>query len=231
MSATPELLKVSPSDLTYQWTECKRCFWLKVHGVLPKPWTPFPGIFTKIDGSMKSYFEGMSTEKLGKQLGVKLPEGTVRRGKEFVKSTEVMAHSRGTGFQLSGKLDSRIVFKDGTWGVVDFKTAEITETKAMMYAPQLRSYAYCIEHPAAGEGLRVSMLALLGFNPGKFGIAKDGSYGLNGAGTWAPIDLGREEFEDMMAEVAQVLANPEPGDVGLKCGFCVYRERARNSTY
>ncbi|KKN69427.1 hypothetical protein LCGC14_0441540 [marine sediment metagenome] len=228
--ADTQLIKLSPSDLTYAWKDCKRCFWLKATGKMSKPWSPMPGIFTKIDGSMKAYFQDTSTERLAKQLGVDIPAGKIRRGQEMVKSAEIMAHGKPTGLYLSGKIDSRIIFEDGTIGIPDFKTSKIDAAKAAIYAPQLRAYAYCIEHPAGGkEGLMVSLLALIGFSPERFGFSsgKTPSYGLTGSGSWAPIDLDREAFEDLMAQISTIVNNPEPPSEGSGCGLCQYRKLAR----
>lgn len=42
-------VKLAPSDLTFLWEECQRCFWLKVKGVLKRPSGLFPKVFTRLD--------------------------------------------------------------------------------------------------------------------------------------------------------------------------------------
>ncbi len=44
-----DAIKLSPSDLTFLWDECPRCFYLKVTGRLSRPSTAFPSIFSSID--------------------------------------------------------------------------------------------------------------------------------------------------------------------------------------
>ncbi len=37
--------KISPSDLTFLWDECPRCFYLKVRHKFKRPGLPFPKIY------------------------------------------------------------------------------------------------------------------------------------------------------------------------------------------
>ena len=54
---------LSPSDLTFLWDECKRCFYLKVRENFRRPSAPFPSIFGLIDRLMKDIYLGESTKK------------------------------------------------------------------------------------------------------------------------------------------------------------------------
>ena len=53
--------KLSPSDLTFLWDECPRCFYLKVVHNINRPAIPFPKLFNRIDKLMKDYFQGKHT--------------------------------------------------------------------------------------------------------------------------------------------------------------------------
>jgi len=57
-------LKLSPSDLTFLWDECPRCFYLKVVLGINRPPTAFPKIFGRIDLLMKRLFSGADTADL-----------------------------------------------------------------------------------------------------------------------------------------------------------------------
>ena len=74
-----EPIKLSPSDLTFLWDECKRCFYLKYVHSIHRPSAPFPGIFSTIDRLMKGYYEGQPTEKLSSEL----PPGVIRFSERF----------------------------------------------------------------------------------------------------------------------------------------------------
>jgi hypothetical protein len=65
--------KLSPSDLTFLWDECPRCFYLKVKHNFRRPAMAFPKIFSRIDLLMKDVYLGNSTKKISPAL----PEGKV----------------------------------------------------------------------------------------------------------------------------------------------------------
>lgn len=63
--------KLSPSDLTFLWYECKRCFYLKVKERFNRPWTPFPSIFGRIAYLTQAYYQGKHPSAISERL---LPE-------------------------------------------------------------------------------------------------------------------------------------------------------------
>ena len=69
----PNPVKLSPSDLTFLWDECPRCFYLKyIHGI-NRPAAPFPSIFGAIDRLMKAQYAGQPASELSPAL----PPGTI----------------------------------------------------------------------------------------------------------------------------------------------------------
>ena len=74
--------RLSPSDLTFLYTGCKRCFYQKVANGISQPSTPLPSIFSKIAGLLKDYYDGKRTS----QLHVDIPPGIITPG-------EIWAHS------------------------------------------------------------------------------------------------------------------------------------------
>jgi len=49
----PTSWTLSPTDLTFLWDECQRCFYNKVAQNCPRPRSPFPKVFAAIDRTMK----------------------------------------------------------------------------------------------------------------------------------------------------------------------------------
>lgn len=70
--SSPRSYRLAPSDFAFLWEECKRCFYLKVHGQLYRPRAPFPTIFGAIDVAMKRHFRGLRTTDLIPEM----PAGT-----------------------------------------------------------------------------------------------------------------------------------------------------------
>ena len=65
--------KLSPSELTFLWDECQRCFYLKVVRKFNRPGMPFPKIFTRIDRLMKDFFYQLPSNEISPEL----PSGQV----------------------------------------------------------------------------------------------------------------------------------------------------------
>ena len=60
--------KLSPSDLTFTYEGCKRCFYLKVVNGINQPSIPLPGVFTQIAGLLKTHYESKQKSELHSQL-------------------------------------------------------------------------------------------------------------------------------------------------------------------
>jgi hypothetical protein len=60
--------KLSPSDFTFLYEGCKRCYYLKVVRNISQPSVPLPSIFSKIAGLLKNYYSGKRTQELHPEL-------------------------------------------------------------------------------------------------------------------------------------------------------------------
>ncbi len=109
--------KLSPSDLTFLWDECPRCFYLKVRHNFRRPAMPFPKIFSRIDLLMKDIYLGYSTKKISSDL----PEGKDHHDGRWVTS-EPIRLGRSNACYIQGIFDTVVRFEDGSYGEVDFKT-------------------------------------------------------------------------------------------------------------
>ena len=217
--------KLSPSDLTFLWDECPRCFYLKVVLGINRPPSAFPKIFGRIDLLMKRLFEGADTTELAPEL----PPGHVLFGERWVESRPLPeGASPGHAF-IRGKFDSVVAFDDGSYGVVDFKTSEPSPKHIPFYGRQLHAYAYALEHPAPGKlGLApITRLGLLCVEP--IDIARDEHKHISYVGdvTWLEIPKDEQAFLSFTEQVMDVLTLPEPPAPSDSCGFCKYRAEAR----
>jgi len=77
--------KLSPSDLTFTYEGCKRCFYQKVVNGITQPSIPLPSIFSKIAGLLKKHYDGKPTS----ELHAALPPGTVSHGEKNVRSNVI----------------------------------------------------------------------------------------------------------------------------------------------
>jgi CRISPR/Cas system-associated exonuclease Cas4 (RecB family) len=218
-------IKLSPSDLTFLWDECKRCFYLKyVHGIT-RPAMAFPSIFGAIDRLMKDYYESRSTA----ELDASLPAGKVRFGERWVESLPVTLSAHTGQCYIRGKFDSILAFEDGSFGVVDFKTSEPRASHIAFYGRQLHAYAYALENPAPGKFnlSPITRLGLLVVQPKAMDVTASGQIAYLGGVSWLEVRRDDAGFMGFLDEVLCLLEQPEPPEAGEKCGFCAYREHAR----
>ncbi len=158
--------KLSPSDLTYSFEGCKFCFSLKVKNKITQPSMPMPGIFSAIAGRQKEFYSGRRTETFSSEL----PPGIVEYAEQWVESIPIKFEGIAASCYIKGRFDMVVKFDDGSFGVIDCKTASPSESKSQMYGRQLQAYAYALENPAAGQlSLKpITKLGLLYFEPTSF---------------------------------------------------------------
>lgn len=138
---------------------CPRCFWIKRHCGNKLPFQIFPGIFSSIDGYTKK-ITNVHYEK-----NSHIPKWLSTFG-DFDKPVKVPHYSKffvmdqETNIQLRGGPDEIIQKKDGSFFIIDYKTAKYTEAQdelLPMYEVQLNAYAYigdrCNFNPVTGLGL------------------------------------------------------------------------------
>lgn len=219
------LFKLSPSDLTFLWDECKRCFYLKIAKGYRRPTIPFPKIFSRIDLLMKEHYQDKSTSSISADL----PEGKVLISGKWVESDIIHFDGHAADCYLKGIFDTVLQFEGGGYAVVDFKTTEINEDHLDFYARQLRAYAYALENPAAGSLMLkpVTRLGLLCFEPRQMHQDESGQLLYSGKTAWQEIALDKDGFLNLLKEMVTLLEQPEPPQAGEKCEFCQYREQAR----
>src|SRR3989304_5318422 len=119
---TMTIYQLSPSDLTFAWGGCKKCFYLKVkHNITYRG--PFPGMFGKMGDLTSNYY----MEKSSGELSPTLPVGAVEFREKAVKSIPISFPDSSTQVVLKGRLDAILAFEEGSYGVIDYKTSEATE--------------------------------------------------------------------------------------------------------
>ena len=222
-----DALKLSPSELTFLWDECPRCFYLKVTGRLARPSAPFPSIFGQIDKAMKNHYRDLPVQSLSPEL----PPGKFYFSEQFIVSQPVSLPERYLQVYFAGKFDALLEFDNGEYGVVDFKTSEPKQAHMPFYARQLEAYARCLEHPVAGKLQRspITHLGLAYYSPHNMSFGNGGELDLHGHFGWQPIQRDEAGFLRFIDEVIALLDSPEPPDAATDCKFCQYREMARES--
>ena len=218
--------KLSPSDLTFAYQGCKRCFYLKVVEGISQPSIPLPSIFTKIAGLLKNHYEGKHTNS----LHVELPPGMVILGEKWVKSSVIQLPNHDDTCYISGRFDIVVSFDDGTYGVIDFKTGNPSKESANLYRRQLQAYAYALEHPApkALSLSPISKLGLLYFYPSSINQQKLEKLSYDADITWIEVAKDENDFLKFLNQVLDVLESTEAPEHSPSCQWCCYFTRLSN---
>ncbi len=215
------IYQISPSELTFSWDGCKRCFYLKVkHGIGYKG--TFPGMFSKMGNLTSNFYQG----KLASEISPELPAGIVKFREKWVKSAPISFPETDSQCVLKGRFDAIMAFEDGSYGIIDYKTSDASEEKAAFYSRQLSAYAYALENPAPGA-LSISPITRLGLfiiTPERFERLPDGELAFVTRTTWMNIPREEATFLGLLREVVTLLDRPTPPPAAEECGLCNYRK-------
>ena len=212
--------KLSPSDLTFLYQGCIRCFYQKVVNGIVQPSIPLPSIFSRIASLLKNHYDGKPTS----ELHAALPPGTVSHGEKNVRSNVIQLRNHDATCYISGRFDIVVSFKDGTYGVIDFKTGNPNTESVYLYIRQLHAYAYALEHPAprALALAPVTKLGLLYFYPSSISQESIEQLSYEAEITWIEIRKDEDNFLEFIDGVLDVLELTEAPEHSPNCQWCGY---------
>jgi hypothetical protein len=208
---------ISPSDLTFTYGQCKRCFWLKYNkGISTPGFMPFVG---PMSAWQEARYRGQKSTILDPQL----PPGIISRFGEGVESAPIRVGGVETKWRIKGKFDLVIVYENGTVGLIDAKvtTSEMDDEKVTHYLPQLEAYCFALENPMTGQPVKVAHSGLMMWRlVNATQDEEDNNYfSTDAAFLMAPRNP--EWFQKFMSEVIEVLDGPLP-ESGEKCDNCAF---------
>lgn len=211
----PARENISPSDLTFGLSTCKRCLWIKYwHKVTLPGAFPLVGTFSSLQ---ENVFRGVATQEIDPSLR----PGRVTKLAEWVKSKPLVINGEPTRWRILGKYDLVAENEDGTVALIDCKVSDNSRDSGEFYSPQLEAYAYAMEKPAAGRALTVATMGLLVWNPNKV-IGNDAlTYGFGVRQVYVPVPRDEVKFLCVIGDFISVLEGPLP-DSGPTCTTCNY---------
>jgi len=216
------MYKLSPSDLTFLWDSCKKCFYLKVkHNIVYRG--GFPSIFGKMANLTSNFYQDKSTSEISHEL----PPGTMKFKEKYVKSAPISVPGLGAQAFIRGRFDAVIEFDDGSYGVMDYKTSEAKDEHADFYSRQLSAYAYALENPApnALHLAPVSRLGLYVITPERYEMSPGEEMIFVNKTTWVEVARDDEAFLGLIGDVLRVMELPSPPEPSKGCSVCDYREK------
>lgn len=197
-------LWISPSDLSYFWSDSKIGFYDKYVLQILRPKQAFPSVFNTIDLAMKNSFDKVNSSSIVKNA----PSGAISHDEIFVQSKPIKMGEYNVGFK--GKIDCLLVAENDEYYVVDYKTTHISEKLENIYFLQLMAYAYCLENPLIGEAKKIKGLGLIVFEPQKFDFEEGkNKAALSGELAWVEIKFDKEKFKTWIKKDLKTLLHAQ----------------------
>jgi hypothetical protein len=204
---------------------CARCCWIKYNIGDPHE-RRFPGIFSSIDSFTKKVTQ-VHFQKYGKLppwLEEKFP--SARPGKSYHHSFFNLFDPE-TQITLSGVPDDILELADGTFAILDNKTARYTENQDELlpqYEVQLNAYAMIHE----GKGLgNITRLTLIYYEPPEGlmdsdldGILTDISFAMRFKATCKEIRINHSMVPPLLREVKNIVTAELVPKSNPECKFC-----------
>jgi hypothetical protein len=206
--AKPARENISPSDLTFGLSTCKRCLWIKYWFKVTMP-GQFPLVGT-MAALQEEHFQGADMPTIDPSLR----PGKVSKWGEWVKSKPLVVNGSETRWRILGKYDLVATNDDGTIGLIDCKVSDSQRDSGQFYSPQLEAYAYSLENPAAAIGLLVWKPTTA------IGTSVD-DYGFGVFQKYVPVERDQANFLKVIGEFIDVLEGELPA-AGPECQTCNY---------
>lgn len=205
---------IAPTDLTFLLESCPACFWRKVKLKKPRPYTPFPSVFSAIDKAMRTAYSGCSTKLVDESL----PEGRLDTTDRKIKSSPISVPGRESTIVFSGKVDAIASFTDGTSGVLDFKTSNPKESSVSLYSRQLHCYRTILENPEKASPVVVSYLGIVCESPDALVLRPGAFDSFSMKKTYVSIEIDDAGWGVFLLSVLDLLDGEEP--VSTDCHYC-----------
>jgi len=204
---------------------CPRCFWIKQRAAGKLPFQIFPGIFSSIDSYTKKLIHGYVDGHAGFPgwLG---ELGGLTGYLEPPHFTRFRTLDEPSGVILHGTPDGVFTRRDGSYLIVDYKTAKFTggqDRLLPMYEVQLNAYAAIGER--SGLVAPVSGLALIYMEPvtheqaaSDAGNQRPDGFAMGFAAHIHPVALEPDVIPTLLKRVAELvsLENPPAGRPGCE---------------
>jgi hypothetical protein len=204
---------------------CPRCFWIEMHAK-GFPYQIFPGIFSSIDAYGKRVVHGwFDRQKSAPPWLAAL--GDIEGYRNPPHYTKFSITDRKTGVVLRGTPDGILAMRDGSFLIIDYKTAKFTahqDALFPMYATQLNAYAVIGEQRGFNP---VSGLALVYTEPvtDDAAAAKDrnvseAGFAMEFTTHIQPVELTPKTIPNLLAKVREIYDQKRPPQSRAGCEDC-----------
>lgn len=215
MPAEPARDFISPSDLTFGLSTCRRCLWLKYWFKLTAP-GKFP-LVKSLSTAQEESFRHTRHEDISPLLR----PGKIKQWGQWVRSQPITINGEVTRWKILGLYDLLGHNDDGTLALIDCKVSDSERDNGAFYAPQLEAYAYAIENPASAKRFEVATMGLLVWKLNGAVWSADSKVGFSSDQRYIPVERDHAGFMALLTDVIQLLDGAMP-DPGAECDICSY---------
>ena len=147
-----------------------------------------------------------------------------------------MEDNDGRKFQLRGVPDIVIKFKnknDG-YGIIDFKTTNLSNTKSDNYKYQLEAYAQIFKKPGATKTAStpklspITHMGVLQFFPEKIFKHQISDCDLKMQMSYSPLKRNEEDFFKHITNLINFLEQEKVPDFNSNCNYCKFVQEQSN---
>ena len=218
--ARPAREFIAPSDLTFGFSTCKRCIWIKYWYSFELK-KDFP-LVKSLSTFQEEYFRRAPMPALDPSL----PAGTVKQWGQWVKSKNIVINGAETQWKLRGIYDLLGHYDDGTVGIIDCKVSDSERDNGDFYQPQLEAYAYTLENPLSGKAFSVQTMGLLIWKlagvaqtrPNEF-VSNEMGFGVNQV--YVPVKRDPVRLQKLLTDFISVIDGDFP-EAGPECHACSF---------
>lgn len=221
--ATPAREFISPSDLTFNFSTCHRCLWLKYQYSFELK-KDFPLVKT-LSTFQEEYFRHAPMPAIDPSL----PAGKVKQWGQWVKSPNIVVNGVETQWKFRGIYDLLGHYEDGSVGIIDCKVSDSDRDNGVFYQPQLEAYAYMLENPLSGRVFPVKTMGLLIWKLGGVAQTRPNEFASNEMGfgvnqIYVPVERNPEKLQSLLADFIAVIDGDFP-EAGSECPTCAFFEK------
>ena len=218
----------SPSELDFKAKKCKRCFYILKKNKISAGDRP-PPVFSSFDVVQKNYFKNKNCKDLTDQL----PDGSFMNKKEMPGKivSSGLRDNKGRKFKLQGIPDIVIKFKSDGYGIIDFKTTNLSEKKSDNYKYQLESYAQIFTHPGATKTSPtpklepITHMGILQFYPTEIFKHNDKDCDLKMKTQYSPLTRDEKDFFNHITNLIDLLEQPKIPEFNDDCNYCNFTKK------
>jgi len=146
-------------------------------------------------------------------------------------SSAEMQDNKKRSFILQGRPDIVIKFEKDGYGIIDFKTTNLKDTKSESYKYQLEAYAQIFTNPGATKTAKtpklspITHMGIMQFYPTEIFEHRENECDLRMKTQYSSLKRDEKDFMNHITNIIDLLERNEVPDFDPKCNECIFVTR------